>query len=75
MKMKIPEWIREKKSQQKKCTGCGCDISSITSTRYYLAVGAYVKGTPDEMRFCKTCMDHIRQGSPIFFNTYPFKEN
>ena len=75
MKAKIPEWIREKKSKQNKCTGCGKDISGITSTRYFLAVGAYVKGTPDEMRFCKTCMDHIRRGGPIFFSTYSFKKH
>ena len=74
MKAKIPEWIRDRKIRQKKCTGCGKDISSITSTQYFLAVGAYVKGTPDEMRFCKTCMDHIRRGGPIFFNTYSFKK-
>ena len=73
MKTKIPEWIREKKHRQKKCTGCGNDISGITSTQYFLAVGAYVKGTPDEMRFCKTCMDRIRRGDPIFSNTYSFK--
>lgn len=72
MKVKIPEWIYEKKDKQKKCTGCDRDISSITSTSYFLAVGAYPKGTPDEMRFCKTCMDHIRRGGPIFFDMYPF---